>query len=217
LFILYVYPLINLKDKIMKKILALIAFTTIATISFSQVYIGGTLYFSGYNNKTKVDGTKTDGTSGYNYTFAPEAQFYLSDRFAICAAIGYSLDGYKNPNSDYKTSSNTYYLMPGARYDFMSKDKVKLFVRGLLDLGLGKEKYDYDNSPDEEYSQFEFGAGILPGIAYELNDKFEISAMIGAVSYTLKVSKDEDDNKNITNNYNFGIRSNLSFSLHYKF
>jgi hypothetical protein len=215
----------NKSNQIMKRVFSFLVISAFAASTFAQLYIGGELSFYTSKNKSKIGGNTSDGNSSYAFKISPEGYYYFSDNLAFGAGISYTHSGDKQASytnngytlRNYKTINNEFSFSPFVRYDAISVSKVKIFLKAGLGVGFGNEKYKYDGGSTDGNKAFDFNIGIRPGIAYELNEKFEIDAILGyGLLFDHYVIKDPNDDKLITNSFGLGVATGLSFGLHYK-
>ncbi len=124
-------------------------------------YAGGQLTF----------GRTTESASGVKstqVTVLPELGYNFNDTFGVGTKVGVS---YRKSGDQEKT---VFQVNPYARWNYFRYEKVRLFVDGGVDLGLGRA----DGS-----TAVEFGIGLRPGVALDINNKFSLVAHIGFLGY----------------------------------
>lgn len=160
----------------MKKIVLSVIVALIAITANAQVYVGGT--FGVGSDKVETEGTEVRNTT-----------------FKILPEVGYEY----NKSGDVKT--NTFTIVPYARYFFLSSNVVRLFADGGFGFSTSKTKgNDALNS---------WNIGIKPGIAIKLSDHFCLVAKYGFLGYSKKENHGyESENVGIdfdTDELNFGF------------
>lgn len=108
----------------MKKIVLSVIVALIAITANAQVYVGGT--FGVGSDKVETEGTEVRNTT---FKILPEVGYELSEDWSVGTVVGYEY----NKSGDVKT--NTFTIVPYARYFFLSSNVVRLFADG----GFGKQ------------------------------------------------------------------------------
>lgn len=129
----------------MKKIVLSVIVALIAITANAQVYVGGT--FGVGSDKVETEGTEVRNTT---FKILPEVGYELSEDWSVGTVVGYEY----NKSGDVKT--NTFTIVPYARYFFLSSNVVRLFADGGFGFSTSKTKgNDALNS---------WNIGIKPGI-----------------------------------------------------
>lgn len=148
----------------MKKmfLMAMMAIVAVgASAQDNKWYAGGQLTF----------GRTTESVSGVKstqVTVLPEVGYNITDRFSVGAVAGVS---YRKAGSEEKT---VFKVNPYARYVYYRYDRINLFADLGVDMGIGRA----DGSTAVEY-----GIGLRPGVAFDINDKFSLVAHVGFLGY----------------------------------
>lgn len=123
------------------------AFAALSMNAQEGMYIGGTGNF------------RFHGSDDQSFTLAPEFGMNLDDNLGVGIVLTYG---------SRKDVNTTLGVNPYLRYNALSIGKVNVFVDGGLYFNTVKPKNgDADNN---------FGLNIVPGIAYNITDKFSIVA-----------------------------------------
>ena len=205
----------------MKKVLVVIV-VLIATVSMSkaQVFIGGGVGFD-YNGGTfKFGGNSLDKPSETAFIFFPKAGFYLNNNFAIGLEVdiislsrktpkefrygdyGYGYYGYFE---DLKENLFAWGISAFARYDLVEVGKFSLLLECPFGIVKSKTKETQGSITRDVNPTLAFGIAVLPVLSYDLTDKFSIEASCDFIR--LGFTSTIVDNKDITNNFGFGINS----------
>ena len=185
----------------MKKIMMTLAAVAVAATMNAQVYVGGSVGF---------ESSSCDGNSETYFKIMPEIGYNLNEDWAVGIVLGYgeSRDKTKNGNVTVTTDKEkAFTINPYARYTFAKFDKVNLFVDGSVSYT------HYDNNGTKAN---EFGIGLKPGVAVNLNDKLSFVAHAGFLGYN-NFKLDVDGAKAVNT---FGVSldaTDLSFGLYYNF
>ena len=171
--------------------------------SEGDIYVGGMLK---YNNEKNDNGTTSVTTS--SSTIAPEAGYFLTDKFAI--TLGVALGNTDNGT----TKTKTFGANVGGRYYFLNMgERFKTYTN----FGLGFGSDDNGGNGADKTNTFSIGGGL--GINYFVTSNlaidFQLSNVIGYSSEKTGDVKTNsiDVNANVFNNF-FG--STASFGLIYK-
>lgn len=192
----------------MKKLLltAVVLFAA-STIANAQLFVGGSLGF-GTNSTDKYEWTngtetiKMDPTKRLSFSISPKIGYNLNEKMAIGAKLHFSTYNYNYPDdhdNDYDDNGNlitititnhkesTTYFGAGLffRYTALQIGQFSLFAEASADLNIssGKEEYkinEYNksytiNSPKTTV----ISVGIVPGISYKMNEKWQIDTYLG--------------------------------------
>ena len=174
----------------MKKIVLSVIVALIAITANAQVYVGGT--FGVGSDKVETEGTEVRNTT---FKILPEVGYELSEDWSVGTVVGYEY----NKSGDVKT--NTFTIVPYARYFFLSSNVVRLFADGGFGFSTSKTKgNDALNSKNKS---------IKPGIAIKLYEQFCLVAKYGFLGYSKKENHGyESENVGIdfdTDELNFGF------------
>ncbi len=189
----------------MKKIfaLALLAVSAVGavqaeeiTIDTNKIYVGGAVGFwrDITNHSTQV-------------AIKPEIGYKLNPKYYVGASLGW----YHN-YSGQDVSYNMFNIAPYVRYNFYQNNKVRVFVDGTVEVGLGRTGYEGGHSD----LAATYGIGFRPGVSLDLNKHFTLTARVGFLGY-------EGANKAARNGgahsgFGFGVDANdINFGFSYTF
>lgn len=148
----------------MKKILFLALMAIVGLGVSAQThkwYAGGQLTF----------GRTTESASGVKstqVTVLPELGYNFNETFGVGTKVGVQ---YRKAGGEEKT---VFLVDPYLRCNYYRYEKIRLFVDGGVDLGIGRA----DGS-----TAVQFGIGFRPGVALDINDKFSLVAHLGFLGY----------------------------------
>lgn len=146
----------------MKKLLFMAVMALMAVCASAENwYTGGQVTF----------GRTTSSSSGVKstqFTILPEIGYNLTSKVAIGSVLGVS---YRKAGSQEKTVVQ---VNPYIRYTYLTAGKVNLFVDGGVDLGMGRASGHF---------AMQYGIGLRPGVALNLNQKFSLVAHVGFLGY----------------------------------
>ena len=168
----------------MKKVLLTLALMLTTMAASAQWYVGGGIGFS----KTEVgDAEETQ------FVFTPEVGYAINEDWTVGATL--EVDWTKDVHT-------TFAVSPYARYTFAKAGNFSFFADGALEIG--------SIEPEGGDSQFMWGIGVKPGIAYNFTDNVCVAAHVGWIGYR------SFDDLGETTAISVGSRD-LSFSLYYCF
>jgi len=178
--------------KIMKKNLLLglvgclfLAGPVKAQLGKGTKYWGGTLSFSGVNNKSKNDFS----SSVNQLSLSPSIQAgkFIKDNRMIGLGLGATIyyleskDSNNRPDSKYSTTENSYSLSPFIRHYKSLSPKWAIFLNSSAQLSYMTMKLKIYGDKRREDG---YGAGlqILPGVAYWVSPRFALESDINFLS-----------------------------------
>lgn len=168
----------------MKKVFLTLALMLTTMVASAQWYVGGGIGFS------KSEALEEETT---NFAFAPEIGYTINENWTVGAAL--EVDWTKDV-------STAYAVNPYVRYSFFKAGNFSFFADGVVELGNIK--------PEEGDSQFCWGVGVKPGIAYSFTENIAIAGHIGWLGH--RSYDDLGESTGIILNGN-----ELSFSIYYNF
>ena len=189
----------------MKKVLLAFMALAISVAVNAQVWIGGSLGFWS-NSDAEEYGSSVETKSLYNVLL--EAGYNLSEEWAIAIGLEYGYHKFGDFHGTSLEATHSYSFAPYARYNFIRKDKFKLFLDGGVEItSLGSDEQEYTI----------WNVGIKPGLSYSLTEKFSLVAHMGFLGYQ-KVDDDLLGGSLIyRNGFGFDFDNNVSFGVYYSF
>lgn len=176
---------------------------------FSQgdVLVEGNLGFGSRNNKNTD--TKTN-----SFSFTPKAGYFLTDKIAVGAQLGFGSDKREIAGIDTEKSSNFGVGVFGRYYFLDLGQRFKTYAEA--NVGFGSEK---DRLADIKTNEFGIGAGI--GINYFVTERIVLNfALRDIIGY----STSKVDGAKSTSSFGFDLNGNIanpfsaaSFGVGYKF
>ncbi|MDR2921083.1 MAG: hypothetical protein LBV72_17185 [Tannerella sp.] len=144
----------------MKKYILVTVFTLVSILSINaqdyKWWIGGrTTLWAGDKENVVV--------------IAPEIGYHLNQKFTVAASLGFHSYNYDNDDQYMREDINGFVLNPYLRYNVFKKGILFGYVDGGVEFGLG----------DIEGVQ----AGLKPGIAVAITDRFCVAMQFGFVGY----------------------------------
>lgn len=189
----------------MKKVLLTLMALIVSVAVNAQVWIGGSLGF--WSNSDAEEYASSVETKSWRSVLL-EVGYNLSEEWAIAAGLEYGYHKFGDFNGTPIEATHSYSIAPYARYNFIRKGDLKLFLDGgfeIISMGSDEQEYTIWN------------VGIKPGISYSLTEKFSLVAHMGLLGYQ-KV----DDNLLggsliYRNGFDFDFDNNMSFGVYYSF
>ena len=224
----------------MKKVLMLVSLLFCSQTIFAQLEKGMiAVGLSSQISTNKKTDESTSPSSNYNnenttkttiFKLGPDISYFISNRFAIGLAIGYSgnktITESNNSNQniytyDYsKSTSNGMYISPYVKYYIPLNDNIYFFLRGGISTNFNSgttsgyrdtASIDTDGnvlnigrSHDTEprrTNATSFSANINPGILFMPSKKIGLEFTLGSlIGYTYSENKNGSNNKETINN-----------------
>lgn len=161
----FMQVLINQLQITMKKIILFFALTVISLTSYAQKFeIAGTANFWRNTDKNNT-----------SFEVAPELTYELTEKWGIGASVSY---GQERENDEFVSTYKVFTFAPYARYTYFDKEIISLFIDGGV--GLSKVKSEMGN---ESETRTGFEAGLKPGIAIKVAERFKFISKIGFLGY----------------------------------
>jgi outer membrane protein len=203
----------------MKRVITLAVFAFMALSMGAQpasgnFFVGGILDFSAGANKSKSGGTTNVDSKTTGVTILPLAGYFLSDKLAVGAGLGFNGTMTKYPGANLeKTTSSMLIIEPFARYYLLS-GTGGIFAEAEALIGFGKNKTFYTDVTNEA-NVMSLSIGITPGVYYYITPKLALEGKFGWIGFTSSSTK-AGDNKSINNNFELDVApSYLSFGFTY--
>ena len=188
----------------------------------AQYYVGGGVGFrtGTTTNEVTAAGIKTSTDLKNNgFSIVPEIGMELDDKMAIGVALGYANSKSESTATiTYKT--NEFEIAPYFRYTLASWGNLSLFTDAQLRVLTGKETTETTGAADVETKVNEWGLFIVPGISYQLNDKFNFVAKLGSGLGYANTKRENESTNVVRKTSTLGLSANslgLTFGMYYNF
>lgn len=181
----------------MKKVFLTFAFVAAAFFCQAQLFVGGSLGFGVTGGNHEHNGYKVDNPKGLTFTIHPNLGYMFSDRIGAGVDFGYGLERIKEDveGEDLKVFAHSWSVTPYFRYVFVNWDPIKIYGDLQVSFGGTKNKAKYDGVSIDGNKVFNFGAQIIPGIAYAITDNLSMNAQVYlfGIGYSLDKTTYEND------------------------
>jgi outer membrane protein len=167
-----------------------------------KFFVGGHFSLYGTVNKSK-DGSTTekDGSTTY-FTFMPLAGYFLNDRVAVGAGLGFDTQIDKDPQSTIEKSTTSKMVFnPYARY-YLISGTGGIFAEASMGFSVGTNK-TFTNDVTDTENVFGFSALLSPGVYYYVTPRLALEAKFGWFGFMTNTTNTGNDHKDIQNS--FGI------------
>lgn len=173
----------------MKNLITLLMLICITLAANAQAYVGGTVGIA-------VNNINSDGYSETVSAFSvsPEVGYYFNKTWAVGASVGVKYQDYSDLGG-----VTTISVLPYVRATFARASVFDFF--GELALGYANESSDGENYGG-------FVAGIRPGFAAHLSDRFSLIGRTTLLSYS---------HYDGVNGFGFGLNSNFELGIQVTF
>jgi hypothetical protein len=182
--------------------LALGVLTASMAAAKAQFYIGGGLGFW-YEKEYRT-----------TFNISPEAGYSFNDRWTAGLAVGFDAIIYSDAGKTTITvidgeiythtvrNNYLFYVTPYARFNYFSKDRIKLFLDGVV--GVSTEIHS-GHDPD-----WGFQIIIQPGISINLTEHFRLVGIFGTLGWRYNY-------RNTNNGLGLDLRNSLRLGFYYSF
>lgn len=138
------------------------------------------------------------------FGIAPEFGYFIADDMIVGLGVFYTGsrydDGLDSDDADHtELNMNTFGLNPYFRYLFINKEKFNVYAQAGLTYATSKS----DASGAKSINFFDIS--VMPGISYNLSDRFAINATYGYLGYSNLGIEDADESEN-----SFGLKLDMS-------
>ena len=206
----------------MKKILMTLVAAFVSVSMSAQYYVGGGVGFrtGTTTNEVTTAGIKTSTDLKNNgFSIVPEIGMKLDDKMAIGVALGYANSkSESNPTTTYKI--NEFEIAPYFRYTLATWGNLSLFTDAQFRVLTGKETTETTGAADVETKLNEWGIFIIPGISYQLNDKFNFVAKLGSGLGYANTKRENESTNLVRKTSTLGLSATslgLTFGMYYNF
>ena len=206
----------------MKKILMTLVAAFVSVSMSAQYYVGGGVGFrtGTTTNEVTTAGIKTSTDLKSNgFSIVPEIGMKLDNKMAIGVELGYANSKSEyNPTTTYKV--NDFEIAPYFRYTLATWGNLSLFTDAQFRVLTGKETIETTGAADVETKVNEWGLFIIPGISYQLNDKFNFVAKLGSGLGYANTKRENESTNVVRKTSDLGLSANslgLTFGMYYNF
>jgi opacity protein-like surface antigen len=211
------------KQFIMKKLIFagvffLAAFSLKAQTSSGDLFVGGGFQFTTSGGEVTNGATTTQKANTFSLGFTPKVGYFVSDKLAVGAGIGYVSSRTTQPNDDY-TASSTISFSPFARVYMPANEQINFYGQGSVGIGIGNSKQVVGATETDtgDITTFNFGAGV--GVAFFPSEHINIGFGFNLINF--RAENDTDPNNDVedkTNTFNFGLSTfSPSIGINYFF
>jgi len=185
-------------------IVCLVGLPLMAQPAGGKFFIGGHFSLYGTVDKTKNGSTtEKEGSTTY-FTLTPLLGYFLNDRIAVGAGIGFDTQIDENPQStNYKNTTSKMVFNPFGRY-YLISGTGGIFVEASMGYSFGKNKNYTDAAVDEE-NVFGFSALLSPGVYYYITPRLALEAKFGWFGFMSEVTNPGNDQKDIHNTFGLDL------------
>ncbi len=204
----------------MKRIPVIILLLTIVTSCYlnAQLFTGGSIGFNSSGGKQDYGTGEQDKTSYMNLDFSPAIGYFLSENLAAGVKIQLSLDKTTTPpftaGGDETVDTETEIgFVPFIRYYAARFNKLSVFGQVQAGITMGTEKTKTGSTETDGPKTTTIMFNVLPAVALEVSDHLMLEAYINLFRFGFSSETEKNgDNKETTNNFNFGLSSSNIFT-----
>lgn len=167
-----------------------------------KFFIGGHFSLYGTIDKSKNGSTTEKNGSTTYFTIMPVGGYFINERIAVGARIGFDTQIDKDPQSTIeKTTTSKMVFAPFGRY-YLVSGTGGIFAEASMEYSFGKNK-TFTNEVIDTENVLGFSALLSPGVYYYVTPRLAIEAKFGWFGFMSDVTKTDNDQKHIHNS--FGI------------
>jgi len=167
-----------------------------------KFFIGGHFSLYGTVDKSKNGSTTEKNGSTTYFTIMPTGGYFINERIAVGAGLGYDIQIDKDPQSTIeKSTTSKMVFAPFGRY-YLISGTGGIFAEASMHYSFGKNK-TFTNEVIDTENVFGFSALLSPGVYYYVTPRLSIEAKFGWFGFMSDVTKTDNDQKDIHNS--FGI------------
>jgi hypothetical protein len=153
-----------------------------------------------------VKSSSVGGTSSTSFKILPSLGYFVSEKIAIGATLGYVQNG--SGSGIGNAATNDFIVGLFGRYYMKPKSQFTFFGQGLLSF--------VSSSPQGGgNSATTFGLGFSPGLNYFVSNRFSLEATFGEIGFK-STSSGGGGGSNTGFNFGFDL-TDIGFGLNYKF
>jgi hypothetical protein len=174
-------------------------------------------WYTGACFRVALNSSNSGDNHSTNFIINPGTFYTINDHWGAGGMLSYQTEIDKT-GDDQKNTTSSYSVLPGVRYYGQISDRVNCYLQGLLGIGGGTAKYEYDGN-ESKTNNFSWGAGIRPGIMWNIRDRTYLDFSYGNLSYNHTTYKDPDtDDKSTSSDFLLDLNTwSLSLGLYYAF
>jgi hypothetical protein len=181
-------------------IACLVCMPIMAQPTGGKFFIGGHFSLYSTTNKSKNGSTTEKGLSDTYFTIMPVGGYFLNDKIAVGAGIGYDTQIEKNPGSTLdKYTTSKIVFNPFGRY-YLISGIGGIFIEASMGYSFGKNKTHFNDVTDTE-NEFGYFAVLSPGVYYYVTPRLALEAKLGWLGFNGNVTKRANDQKDIRNSF----------------
>jgi hypothetical protein len=185
-------------------IACLISEQIIAQPEGGKFFVGGHVSLYGTVDKSKNGNTtEKDGSTTY-FTVMPLGGYFLNDRIAVGAGIGFDTQIDKDPQSSIqKSSTSKMVFTPFGRY-YLISGTGGIFAEASMGFSFGTNKTFTDDVVDSE-NVFGFSALLSPGVYYYITPRLALEAKFGWFGFMSEATHLGNDQKEIHSTFGLDL------------
>jgi hypothetical protein len=185
-------------------IVGLVCMPLMAQPTGGKFFVGG--HFSLYStvNKSKNGSTTEKGVSDTYFTLMPVGGYFLNDKIAVGAGIGFDTQIEKDPGSTIeKYTTSKVVFNPFGRY-YLISGTGGIFIEASMGYSFGTHKTFTADVIDTEH-EFGFSVLLSPGVYYYITPRLALEAKFGWVGFISDVTNTGNDQKDIHNSFGMDL------------
>jgi hypothetical protein len=172
----------------------------------AQVFIGGNIGFNTSGGSIDNNGISTDKPTTTSFNLSPIVGKFLSENFAVGAALNFGFTSTKTPGSPETTNtSSAVGITPFLRYYAVRMDKFSIFGQGNIGFSYSSSKSKSDGVTTDGPKTTNLFLNIVPGLSYDVSSKLALETTINILNFGFSDNIVKNGgNKNTTTSFGLG-------------
>ena len=167
----------------------------------AQVFIGGSIQFMSSNEKAEYKNTILSKESVMGLAFSPNVGVFLSDNVALGIELDLmTITGKSGISNEITYKESAIGLSPYFRYYAWNWNKFSVFGQGNVGFSLSKSTSELGSTITKGPKETNFYIMFVPGLSYDLTDKFALETSINLLSIGFNHSMVTDDDGDYNDN-----------------
>ena len=171
----------------MKKIILTSLIILSAVFCQAQMYIGGSIGVGYQKQSEDLKLTKTEDISILAFTFEPNLGYMFNDRVGIGIDFGIGFGNGKQ--GDFTTNVMLWNVNPYFRWIAIDIADLKIYADTKFSIGGEQDKEELNGMKRDRNKIQNFGVNFIPGILYEINEHFSLTAQLNVLGLGYNMSK----------------------------
>ena len=190
----------------------------------AQFFTEWNLYVASSGGKETIYGVTKDAPSSFGVSFSTTAGYRLNDKFSVGPSIFLQKVKETRFSSDpggelleFDVIESRWGCSVFGRYEWMRKEKFSVLIDASIGLSGGNRKEKTGSLEEKTHTMSIVGINAVPLLSYDLSEKFSLLARLNffrlGLTFRNEKSLKYDDTVSKTYDFEYGLQSNLTYSL----